>query len=107
MDRELVPLLPAGTVVCGSMVVMQLLLRIDIKGSRRKKTNVRNGREAPTCFGVHVRDGFEPPGGSGGLCWEGGRGSSGQGPAGGLCLQWLDGASVSPAAAAEAASGTS
>ena len=103
----MVPLLPAGTVVCRSMVVMQLLLRIDIKGSRTKKTNVRNGREAPSCFRVHVRDGFEPPGGSGGLCWGGGRGSSGQGLAGGLCLQWLDGASVSPAAAAEAASGTS
>ena len=65
MDRELVPLLPAGTVVCRSMVVMQLLLRIDIKGSRTKKTNVRNGREAPSCFRVHVRDGFEPPGGRG------------------------------------------
>ena len=39
----------AGTVVCGSMVVMQLLLGIDIKGKR--KTNVRNSWDGkPSCF---------------------------------------------------------
>ena len=54
----------AGTVVCGSMVVMQLLLlRIDIKG---RKTNVRNSRDGRL-------QGSSPmvwsPGGSG--LWEG------------------------------------
>ena len=90
MDGELVPLLLlAGTVVCGSMVVMQLLLRIDIKGSRRKKTNVRNGREA-LLQELGLGRFRAPPWGVGGTLG----GSSGQGLARGLCLQWLDGERV-------------
>ena len=81
-------LLLAGTVVCGSMVVMQLLLRIDIKGSRRKKTNVRNGPSPDS--EARFRTVSSPPWGVGGTLG----GSSGQGLARGLCLQWLDGERV-------------
>ena len=60
--RELVPSLAAGTVVCGSMVVMQLLLGIDIKGKR--KTNVRNSWDGMPLLLLKVQVGrFGAPGG--------------------------------------------
>ena len=52
----------AGTVVCGSMVVMQLLLGIDIKGKR--KTNVRNSWDGRPLLLLKVQVGrFGAPGG--------------------------------------------
>ena len=57
--------MPAGTVVCGAMVVMQLLLlRIDIKG---RKTNVRNSRDYGRLRRVQVLRRFGAPRGVGAL----------------------------------------
>ena len=80
----------AGTVVCGSMVVMQLLLRIDIKG--RRKTNVRNSWDGRPLLLLKVQVGrFGSPGGRDPTLG----GFSGQGPEllGSACNGWM--ASVS------------
>ena len=59
----------AGTVVCGSMVVMQLLLGIDIKGKR--KTNVRNSWDGRPLLLLKVQVGRFGAPGVGTRLWEG------------------------------------